>query len=259
MLIKPPVDPYTSNMDADAQNTAVEYLRHARKVAVLTGAGVSAESGVPTFRASDGLWEGHHIEDVATPHGFQRDPKLVWSFYNARRENLRHVSPNPGHYALVALQKKYPSFTLATQNVDGLHTAAGSLDVLELHGNIRRTRCTVCGDLRDRGLEPLGELPICECSGLLRPDIVWFYEMLSPLILDRAMRAAETCDVLLVVGTSAVVYPAAGMIPTARSHGAKVIEVNLSPTDASVAVDVGLYAPSGIVLPQICRGLGVEV
>lgn len=246
-------------MDADALNQAIDVLRQARNVAVLTGAGVSAESGVPTFRASDGLWEGHHIEDVATPQGFQRDPKLVWSFYNARRENLRHVAPNPGHYALAAMQKTYERITLATQNVDGLHTVAGSVNVLELHGNIRRTRCTACGDLRDRGLELLSELPICECGGLLRPDIVWFHEMLSPLILNRAMRAAETCDVLLVVGTSAVVYPAAGLIPTARNHGAKVIEINLTPTDASAMVDVGIYAPSGVVLPQICRGLGVEV
>ena len=215
---------------------------------------------MPTFRASDGLWEGHRIEDVATPFGFQRDPKLVWSFYNARRENLTRVKPNAGHFALAALQNHFPHFTLATQNVDGLHAAAGSRDVLELHGNVRRTRCTSCYVIEDRGLEPLDALPRCpRCEGSLRPDIVWFHEMLPQETLAKAMLAAEMCDVLLVVGTSAVVYPAADMIPRAKSGDAFVIEANLAPTEASELADIGLYGPSGITLPALCRQIGLEV
>jgi NAD-dependent deacetylase len=238
---------------------AATALRVAKRVAVLTGAGVSAESGVPTFRASDGLWEGHAIEDVATPTGFRRDPVLVWKFYNARRENLARVRPNPGHFALAALQRKYDDFTLATQNVDGLHAAAGSVEVVELHGNLRRTRCLECGIIEDRGLEPLAERPVCpHCGGWLRPDIVWFHEMLPVPALSKAMRASETCDVLLVVGTSAVVYPAAEMIPRAGGK-ATIIEVNLAQSGASDLADIGLYGPSGVILPELCRRLGVKL
>jgi NAD-dependent deacetylase len=239
-----------------AFDQAVRVLKPARRVAVLTGAGVSAESGVPTFRASDGLWEGHRIEDVATPEGFRRDPKLVWQFYNARRDNLLRVKPNAGHEALAAMQTQFASFTLATQNVDGLHAAAGSSNVLELHGNIRRTRCLDCGVIEDRGLEPLGDEPRCpHCSGRLRPDIVWFHEMLPPAILAKAMKAAEQCEVLLVIGTSAVVYPAAGLIPLAREEGAAVIEINLARTEASDLVDVSLFGPSGEILPKLFTAL----
>src|SRR5436309_1287289 len=158
---------------------AADWLRLAERVCVLTGAGVSAESGVPTFRAADGLWEGHRIEDVASPEGWDRDPKLVWQFYNARRANVKAVKPNPGHHALVALEDRWGDrFTLVTQNVDGLHRAAGSRNVLEIHGSMHRTRCTDCGEVTDRGLEPLPELPECHCGGRLRPDIVWFHENL---------------------------------------------------------------------------------
>src|SRR5206468_1138837 len=140
---------------------------------VLTGAGVSAESGVPTFRDADGLWEGHPVEEVATPMAFERDPALVWKFYNARRANLRGVEPNPGHHALARLEDRHGRVTVITQNVDGLHRRAGSRTVVELHGNLMRTRCTGCGAVEDRGLEPLGELPRCpRCEALLRPDIV---------------------------------------------------------------------------------------
>jgi len=237
-------------------NHAVAVLREAKRVAVLTGAGVSAESGVPTFRASDGLWEGHAIADVATPEGFRRNPRLVWEFYNGRRDNLTRVKPNAGHYALAGLQERYIDFTLVTQNVDGLHTVAGSKDVVELHGNIRRTRCLGCGIIEDRGLEPLGVEPRCpHCSGQLRPNIIWFHEVLPVPALSKAMKAAEQCDVLLVVGTSAVVYPAAGMIPQAAD--ATIIEVNLDRTEASDSAQIGLYGPAGEILPQLCQQLGV--
>jgi NAD-dependent deacetylase len=241
---------------------AAGWLRLAGRVCVLTGAGVSAESGVPTFRASDGLWEGHRIEDVASPEGFDRDPALVWNFYNARRANVATVKPNPGHYALVKLEERWPDdFTLATQNVDGLHRAAGSRNVLEVHGSLHRTRCLGCGTVANRGLEPLGPAPECpKCHGALRPDIVWFGEALPEDIWEAAMMAAYSCDVLLVVGTSAVVHPAASLIPIAkrgRSPGAKVIEVNLTETEASRLADVGLYGHSGQVLPKLVERLGV--
>ena len=232
---------------------------------MLTGAGVSAESGVPTFRASDGLWEGHRIEDVATPFAFQRNPRLVWQFYNARRANVGTVKPNPGHHALAKMEGRWgENFTLVTQNVDGLHRAAGSRNVLEVHGSLYRTRCTGCDEIADRGLEPLGELPTCPaCSALLRPDIVWFHEPLPEDVWEAAALAAHRADVLLVVGTSAVVYPAANLIPIARGVGGakpepgKVIEFNLTPTEASELADVGVYGPSGQTLPRLCERLGL--
>lgn len=245
---------------------AAQALSQAKCIAVLTGAGVSAESGVPTFRAADGLWEGHRIEDVASPDGFRRDPRLVWEFYNGRRANVARVSPNPGHQALAEIESWCPDqFHLVTQNVDGLHQQAGSRNVLEIHGSLRRTRCTECGAVRDRGLEALADMPTCElCGGLLRPDIVWFGEMLPTRIWENAVAAVESCDLFLVIGTSAVVQPAAGLINLARRYGSNraiVIEVNLDRTVASDLADIGLYGPSGNLLPQVLdcvRGRGAN-
>ena len=247
-------------------DAAVDLLRD-RTVAVLTGAGVSAESGVPTFRASDGLWEGHRIEDVATPMGFEANPRLVWSFYNARRANVNTVRPNPGHLALKAMEDRWGSdrFTLITQNVDGLHRTAGSRNVLEIHGSLWRTRCTGCGAVADTGPEPLADLPECgACGAMLRPAIVWFHEPLPEDVWEAALIAASECDVMLVVGTSAVVHPAASLVPIAKRRsswdhvraGAKVVEVNLTETEASSFADVGLYGPSGEVLPKLVERLG---
>ena len=252
------------NLD-DSIARAADELKRAKRVAVLTGAGVSAESGIPTFRASDGLWENHPIEDVATPEGFARDPGLVWRFYNARRANVAKVKPNPGHHALAKLEERLgDDFTLITQNVDGLHQTAGSIRVLELHGSLYRTRCTGCRRIEDRGLEALPDLPECaKCGAMLRPDIVWFHEMLPDQVWREAGRAAALCDVLLVVGTSAVVHPAASLIPMARERygspdkprGATVIEFNLTRTEASRFADIGLYGPSGQILPQVIERL----
>lgn len=255
----------TPDRELDAAlDRAADALRAASRVAVLTGAGVSAESGVPTFRASDGLWEGHRIEDVATPFGFRANPRLVWQFYNARRANVRTVTPNAGHLALAAMERRWgDGFDLVTQNVDGLHRAAGSVRVHEIHGSLYRTRCTACAMIADRGLEPLAELPECpDCGGLLRPDIVWFHEPLPDDVWWEAQKAAGECDVLLVVGTSAVVYPAASLIPIAKrtkSPGAMVIECNLDRTEASTLADIGLYGPSGRTLPELCERLGITV
>jgi NAD-dependent deacetylase len=237
---------------------AADLLRPARRLAVLTGAGISAESGLATFRGAGGLWERHRVEDVATPYAFQRDPELVWRFYNARRANLRAARPNPGHRALAALEGRYDgdAFTLVTQNVDGLHRAAGSRRVCEIHGSLLRVRCTGCAAVEDRGTEPLDDLPHCTtCGALLRPDVVWFEEPLRPDVWAEAAGAAGACDCFLVVGTSAIVYPAAELVPLARFNQAKVIEVNLTRTPASPYADVTLCGPAGQVLPELLQQL----
>ena len=243
--------------DRDVERAA-ELLRAAERIAVLTGAGVSAESGVPTFRGQGGLWEGHRIEDVATPSGFAADPALVWRFYNMRRNNLWNLRPNPGHFALAELERRWTSerFALCTQNIDGLHRAAGSRHVLELHGNLTRVRCSVCTYKEERPGEQLAELPRCpQCGELARPDIVWFEEMLPQDVWSKAQLAAEECDCFLVVGTTAVVYPAAGLVTLARSRGARVIEVNLEASAVSGIVDVSLRGKSGHLLPCLVEAL----
>jgi len=255
----PPVD--TGEQEENLKK-AVVALREARRVAVLTGAGVSAESGVATFRGSGGLWEGYHIEEVATPEAFELNPTLVWRFYNLRRAALGAVKPNPGHFALARMEQHWDShhFTLVTQNIDGLHRAAGSKHVLEIHGNLARVRCTGCEKITDRGYEPLADMPKCEqCNSLLRPDVVWFHEMLPQDIWTEACEQVGLCNCLLVVGTSAIVYPAAGLIALARRLEAAVIEINLEPTEASTLPDViGLYGPSGMLLPQLVALLGIS-
>jgi NAD-dependent deacetylase len=237
-----------------ALDRAAVLVRAAERVAVLTGAGVSAESGVPTFRDGGGLWEGHSVEDVATPFGFQRDPSLVWRFYNARRAALREVRPNPGHFALKTLEDRLgpDRFALITQNIDGLHRTAGSGNVLELHGNLARVRCTGCERVEDRCGEVLPDLPHCAaCGALLRPDVVWFFENLPVDVWREAEALVRECQCLLVIGTSAVVHPAATLVPIARDQGARVIEINLTPTKASQLMDVALHGPAGQVLPRL--------
>ncbi|BEQ14904.1 SIR2 family NAD-dependent protein deacylase [Desulfoferula mesophila] len=231
---------------------AAQRLAQAQKVAVLTGAGISAESGVPTFRGADGLWEQYRPEDLATPQAFARDPELVWRWYQWRRELISRCAPNPAHRALKDLEYRAEAFTLITQNVDGLHRLAGSRNLLEVHGNLWMVRCTACGALyEERSLE-LSPRPACrECGGLLRPHVVWFGESLDGRILDAAWRAAAGCQVMLVVGTSAVVQPAAGLASVAKQAGAFVIEVNLEPTPNSREVDLSLMGKAGEILPQL--------
>jgi NAD-dependent deacetylase len=230
---------------------ARELLQHARRVAVLTGAGISAESGVPTFRGSSGLWKQFRPQDLATPEAFARNPDLVWEWYDWRRGILAKIEPNPGHHALSALEQRVSQFTLITQNVDGLHQRAGSRSVLEIHGSIWDIRCTTCRkQWRDRTV-PLPLPPRCECGALARPGVVWFGENLPVDVWKSAETATQSCDAFLVVGTSAVVYPAAGLVPLARSSGAKIIEVNLETTPMSGLVDFALTGPAGEILPQL--------
>lgn len=218
-----------------------------------TGAGVSAESGVATFRGAGGLWEGHPVEEVATPEAFRADPLRVWRFYEARRTQARAVRPNPAHEVLAAWQSRFPAYSLATQNVDGLHQVAGSRDVLELHGGLWRIRCCTCGHRRVDRTVPLPELPprCAACGGIERPDIVWFGESLPGEVLETASRAARVAEVLLVVGTSAVVYPAAGLVEIAASAGATIIEVNPQASALAHLADIVLRGPAGELLPRV--------
>lgn len=221
-------------------------------MAVLTGAGISAESGIPTFRGSGGLWKQFRAEDLATPQAFDRDPRLVWEWYDWRRGLIAKAEPNAGHRALVELEQRVPQFTLVTQNVDGLHDRAGSRRILKVHGDIWTLRCTACRrewqDLR-ASIEELP--PRCECGGLARPGVVWFGEMLPHDIWRQAEEAAEAAEVFLVVGTAAVVYPAASLAPLAKSAGAKVVEVNLEETPVSSVIDYSLRGRAGEILPEI--------
>ena len=219
---------------------------------VLTGAGISAESGVPTFRGQGGLWKQFRAEDLATPEAFARDPRLVWEWYDSRRAALAQVAPNAGHRALAELETRKPRFTLVTQNVDGLHDRAGSRNVLKLHGDIWALRCLKCGSERRDERTPLPELPpICECGGMLRPGVVWFGEPLPAEAWERAQKATREAEVLLVVGTSATVYPAAGLVPLAMSAGARVIECNVEETPFSSGLDRSLRGRAGELLPQL--------
>ncbi len=229
-----------------------EWLQQARSVAVLTGAGVSAESGVPTFRGANGLWKQHRVESLATPSAFARDPKLVWEWYNWRRSVLADVRPNPGHYALAELERRIPNFTLITQNVDGLHELAGSQNVLRLHGSIWSVQCLDCErEVVDKRI-PLPEIPPkCECGGLLRPGVVWFGEPLPQRIWQDAEIATRSAELFLVIGTSAVVYPAAGLARIAKSSGARVVEINIAETALTEEIDEFLRGPSGELLPQL--------
>lgn len=231
----------------------IRKLATAKSVAVLTGAGISAESGVPTFRdAQTGLWANFRPEDLATPRAFRRNPKLVWEWYAWRRKLVAKAQPNAGHLALAELEKRFAAFHLITQNVDGLHQRAGSQNVIELHGNITRTKCfdegTLVTEWKDGGEVP----PRCpRCGGWLRPDVVWFEEPMPEAELAAAVRASATCDVFFSIGTSALVYPAADLPFQARRHGATIVEVNPQPTPLTEEAQFVLTGPAGEVLPEL--------
>lgn len=237
---------------ADAQEL-VKRLREAQSVLALTGSGISAESGLPTFRGVGGLWRSHRVEELASPDGFARDPRLVWTWYNERLAAHARAEPNAGHRALVALERRYRDFSVATQNVDSLHRRAGSQTLYELHGNLRAARCTNC-DAR-RPLDASG-LPLEEiehsCGGRMRPNIVWFGEALPKKAWSLAAEAAARAEVILVIGTSAVVYPAASL---ARSPHAFVVEINPESTAVSQSVNIALRYSAAEVLPTVVEML----
>jgi NAD-dependent deacetylase len=233
---------------------AGEWLRSAASVAALTGAGISAESGIPTFRGPGGLWRSYRPEDLATPEAFARDPKLSWEWYDWRRSVIAMAEPNAGHVALASIEQRTPRFTLVTQNVDGLHDRAGSRRLLRIHGDIWTLRCTVCRrEWRD--LRPsLPELPPkCDCGAMARPGVVWFGETLPDGVWREAFEAARSAELMLVIGTSAVVYPAAGLVELVKAAGAKVIEINPAETPVSGLVDLSWRAPAAEALPQLAQ------
>jgi NAD-dependent deacetylase len=232
-------------------------LKEAERVAVLTGAGTSAESGVPTFRdAQTGLWARYDPQELATPEAFRKDPKLVWDWYRWRRDLVQAAHPNPGHYALAKIAGLVPELALITQNVDGLHQKAGSPEVIELHGNILRTRCSREDCLVESWQENDQALPICpKCGAYLRPDVVWFGENLPHQALEDAWLAACTCQVFLSIGTSSLVEPAASLPGLAQGYGALVVEINPNLTPLTPHADFILPAPSGVALPALLEAV----
>lgn len=244
---------------------AAKILSAAKSVVALTGAGVSAESGVPTFRDKDGLWDKYDVTTLATPEAFEDDPAFVWKWYDWRRQKVKSVEPNSGHFALAEIERicaaRGAPFTLVTQNIDNLHTVAGSKNILELHGNIWKARLWGTGPddigVRDFHECPLAEIPPLDETGrLLRPHIVWFGEMLSPLVIESAHIAASACDAMLVIGTSNMVYPSAALPYMALRRGAAVIEINPGETGLSADATISIRAASGEVLPGIVAAMG---
>ncbi len=236
----------------------IDSLRQARHVLVVTGSGASAESGVPTFRdAQTGLWEKYNPMDLATPEAFFEDPALVWRWYRWRRELVGQAEPNPGHLAIAAMEAVVPKLTLVTQNVDGLHQRAGSNNVIEFHGNLFEDRCHPEGVVVTDGDEAL-PVPLCTaCGGMLRPGVVWFGEAIPRKALKSATDAAMDCDVFLSIGTSSVVWPAAGLAEAARSNDATVIEINLEVTPQSGQSHHCIQGKSGEVLPELITYLTI--
>jgi len=238
----------------------ISTLRNATSVCVLTGAGISAESGVPTFRGEDGLWMKFRPEELANFNAFIRNPELVWEWYAYRRKLIQEVKPNPAHYGLVALEHYVQHFTLVTQNVDNLHRRAGSKNVLELHGNIERSYCIQCRAIApETMLEGEAGVPHCtKCGGLVRPDVVWFGEMLPLEVFSKAEAAARQCDIFFCIGTSAVVFPAASLPYTALDHGAYVVEMNLESTELSSRAHEALTGKAGEILPDLLSQAGIQ-
>ncbi len=243
----------------------VRWLRTSKRVLAFCGAGVSVESGVPTFRGAGGLWEGNRVEDVATPSAFLRDPQRVWLFYARRQEQLPEVHPNPAHHILAAMERRYPGFLLVTQNVDDLHERAGSRELVKLHGTLTETRCSGCNAVRrlparsGGAAEPVssaaiaaGELPHCACGELLRPNVIWFGELLDPAHLQRTDRFIRGgVDLLLVIGTSGEVSGGYGLTGYCRAFGARIVEINPEASVLSDEVDLALRAPAGELLARV--------
>jgi NAD-dependent deacetylase len=234
-------------------NEIARVARQSQRCVVLTGAGISAESGVPTFRGKEGLWGKFRPEELATMDAFMANPKIVWEWYNWRRELIGEVKPNAGHRALAEMARCFPSFTLITQNVDNLHRLAGSTEILELHGNIYRNKCAECGrPFAEAELIDPKEIPACsQCGGRIRPDVVWFGEMLPEDVIELAFERSEEADLFFSIGTSALVHPAATLPVVAKRHGAILVEINPEETPLSGIADFSLAQPSGQVLPAL--------
>ena len=237
-------------------DAAAEKIAGAKNLVVTTGAGMSKESGIPTFRdAPSSLWANYNPEDLATEAGFKKDPPLVWNWYVERRNQISQKSPHAGHYAVAEMEPLFESFTVITQNIDDLHRKAGSKNLIEVHGNIFRFKCFDNHHPVDHLPDTKETPPRCDCGSYIRPDVVWFGEMLREDDLDRAFGALSNCEVILVVGTSGLVYPAAGFPGVAKSYGAYVVEVNPEETPITDIADVFVKGPAGETLPAIVERL----
>jgi NAD-dependent deacetylase len=239
-------------------NKAIGIIKSAQSIFVLTGAGISAESGIPTFRGTDGLWKNYSVTDLATPEAFARNPRLVWEWYQWRQDIINQAEPNPAHYAVAELEKITHNFLLLTQNVDNLHQRAGSKNVLHLHGSIFSARCIDCGNkilYNSKEDYAKSALPRCACGGLLRPDVVWFGEPIPQDIWHSALNFLNDADLALICGTSGVVWPAAAIPEIAGQSGTATIEINLEPTPLTNIVNVSLHGKAGELLPRIIQNL----
>ena len=225
-------------------------LKNAKSIVFFTGAGISAESGIPTFRGKDGIWNKLKPEELANFDAFLRNPQMVWEWYNHRKKVIHESKPNPAHTTIAEMQK-YFDVTVVTQNIDNLHRHAGSKKIYELHGNIERNYCVDCKTFFNDELDFTSGIPKCKCGGLIRPDVVWFGEYLPEDQFLGGEKAASKCDIFFVVGTSAVVYPAAGLISVAESSRAIIVEVNLDKTALSYLADYSFYGMAGEILPEI--------
>ncbi len=244
----------------DIPQIFVDRLLEAESVVFFTGAGISAESGVPTFRGKDGIWNKLKPEELANFDAFLRNPEMVWEWYNHRKKIIHESQPNPGHMAIAEMQDLFKNVTVVTQNIDNLHRRAGSRKIYELHGNIERNYCIKCKTVYNDELPFEDKIPKCtKCGGLIRPDIVWFGEFLPPDQFQASVDASKKCDVFFVVGTSAVVYPAASLVYTARENGAFLVEVNIEETGISYLANKSFFGESGKILPAIIDELKKSV
>jgi NAD-dependent deacetylase len=226
-------------------------LSEAQNIVFFTGAGISAESGIPTFRGKDGIWNKLRPEELANFDAFMRNPKMVWEWYNHRKKIIHEAQPNKGHIAIAEMQNLFEEVIVITQNIDNLHRRAGSEKIYELHGNIERNYCIKCKTFYNKDLDFSEGIPKCKCGGLIRPDVVWFGEYLPQDQFLGGEKAARLCDMFFVVGTSAVVYPAAGLVYTAKQNGAFIVEVNIEETEISSFCNASFYGESGKILPEL--------
>ena len=229
----------------------IDKLSDSKSIVFFTGAGISAESGIPTFRGKEGLWNKFKPEELANFDAFIKNPALVWEWYNYRKKIIHEAKPNAAHLTIAEMQNHFKDVTVITQNVDNLHRRAGSKKIFELHGNIERNFCISCKKFHNEELDFSASVPKCECGGLIRPDVVWFGEYLPEDQFLGGEKAAINSDVFFVVGTSAVVYPAAGLVYTAKASGATIVEINIEETEISSSVNYSYFGKAGEILPRI--------
>ena len=232
-------------------NNLLQVLKESESIVFFTGAGISSESGIPTFRGKEGLWNKFRPEELANFSAFIKNPQLVWEWYSYRKKIVHEAKPNPAHITIAEMQNYFKDLTVVTQNVDNLHRRAGSKKIFELHGNIERNFCINCKKFHNRELDFSNGVPKCECGGLIRPDVVWFGEFLPEDQFNGGEKAAINSDIFFVVGTSAVVYPAAGLVYTAKASGSIIVEINLEETELSSMVHYSFMGKAGEILPVI--------